>query len=405
MTTATVGAGQVEAGATAEGRGALVIGACALLQAVGGGLAWSSVPALLPVLSKELGMGPAAGGFVFGAASLGIAVASPIGGALVDRFGPRRVVAAATVLGALACALRVFATGAPTLAATMLLFGLHVGLTAPAVPKALAAALPLDRVARANGLALLAYTLGTAATMATARVTLLPLFGSWQRIMLVAAGALVLAGAAFVALVGDARGLTRHARARDSILMIADPQLRLVAVKHFIVFGGYLALLTLLPRALGDAGLPPKAIGAALGAWLVAAGLANFLGPALSDRLGRRKPLIIGGALVAAVGLAGVAASARGLGGNPMIFLVIAALGGGSFAPLLLTLPFDLPSVGVAKAGSALGLLMLVGQAGGFLLPVLCGATSGALGAWAAVALVAALHAVVVLPALRLARR
>ncbi|MGH7327917.1 MAG: hypothetical protein ACREJX_06165, partial [Polyangiaceae bacterium] len=53
------------------------LGLSALLQAVGGGLGWSLVPAVMPDIAKDLTFGHASAGAVFGAASLGIALASP----------------------------------------------------------------------------------------------------------------------------------------------------------------------------------------------------------------------------------------------------------------------------------------------------------------------------------------
>ncbi|HEY6459200.1 MAG TPA: MFS transporter, partial [Polyangiaceae bacterium] len=79
---------------------------CAMVQAVGGGLGWSVLPPLMPAIAKDLGISHAMGGFVWGAASLGIAIASIAGGAAVDRFGPRRVGALALLAGAVACAAR-----------------------------------------------------------------------------------------------------------------------------------------------------------------------------------------------------------------------------------------------------------------------------------------------------------
>ena len=88
--------------------------------------------------------------------------------------------------------------------------------------------------------------------------------------------------------------------------------------------------------------------------------------------------------------------------GTPM---TVRSIGGGSFAPLLLTLPLELPSVGPAKAGAALGLLMLVGQIGGFLLPIVSGAMAQASGPSAALAGLAVVHLLVVVPALGLRTR
>jgi MFS family permease len=129
------------------------------MNGVGGGLGWSLLPPLMPDVAKELSISHAMGGLVWGAAALGIGVASPFGGWAVDRFGPRKVAGFAMLFGAATCAARALAFGPWTLAFAMLLFGLHIGFVAPAVPKALAGHVPAASLGRANGLAVLAYTL------------------------------------------------------------------------------------------------------------------------------------------------------------------------------------------------------------------------------------------------------
>src|SRR5690349_4336659 len=96
--------------AATASRPVLVVIMCAAMQAVGGGLGWSVTPALMPTIAKDLSLGHAASGFVFGAASLGIALASPFGGAAVDRWGARRVAGLAVLAGGFACAARALAT-------------------------------------------------------------------------------------------------------------------------------------------------------------------------------------------------------------------------------------------------------------------------------------------------------
>jgi NNP family nitrate/nitrite transporter-like MFS transporter len=383
-------------------RPALVVFMCALVQGIGGGLGWSVMPALMPAIGKDLGLGHTASGFVFGAASLGIALASPFGGAAVDRHGARKVAGFALLAGAAACAARALGTGTWSLALAMLLFGAHVGFTAPAIPKALAGHLPLTSVARANGFALLAYTLGTALTMRIARTTLLPFFGGWREVMIASGVAMALAALLWLALVRDGATVMRHAKVSDALALGRHGGLLRVAAMHFLVFGGYLALLSLLPRALVESGMSVASVGGAIAVWLACAGVANFAGPWLSDVLGVRRPLFVGGAVIAAAGLAAVAASMVLAPGKVPIFLAITAIGGGSFAPLLLTLPLELHGIGPAKAGAALGLLMLVGQFGGFLLPVVSGAIAQAAGSAAALVALAALHLLVVVPAIGL---
>lgn len=372
---------------------------CAMVQAVGGGLGWSVLPPLMPMIAKELGISHAMGGIVWGAASLGVALSSLLGGAAVDRFGPRRVAGVALIAGALACAARAWAVGPWSLAAAMLIFGAHIGFCAPAIPKALAAHVPMARLARANGIALVGYTLGTAATVVLAPMVLVPLVGGWRPAMLVAAGAMLVASVVWTLLVRDGRTAGSHATLADVLRLARNGALLRVAGMHFLLFGGYLAMLGLLPRALVEAGMAPAKVGLAIAAWLTAAGVANYAGPWISDRIGRRRPVLVVGGAVAGLALSALAVAPAGL---TVPLLVVAALGGGCVAPLLFHLPAELEGVGPARLGAALGLLTLVGQLGGFLLPSLTGSAAQAGGLPAAIGALAVVHLLLLVPALSL---
>ena len=62
-------------------RSGRAIALAAAMQGVGGGLGWSLVPALMPEMAKDLGVTKGMAGVIWGAASLGIALAAPLGGA------------------------------------------------------------------------------------------------------------------------------------------------------------------------------------------------------------------------------------------------------------------------------------------------------------------------------------
>ena len=200
----------------------------------------------------------------------------------------------------------------------------------------------------------------------------------------------------FLAFVRDGFVATQHASIRSSFVLLKSGALRRVAAAHFLLFGGYLALLSSLPHLLLDAGVDKLKVGGAIAAWLATAGLANFAGPWISDRIERRRPLILGGATIAGLALAAVAFAPAA---QKPVFLAVAAIGGGAFAPLLLTIPFELPDVGAARGGAALGLLMMLGQVGGFLLPVVVGATAEAAGFRAAILGLAMIHSLILVPA------
>ena len=374
-----------------------VTGMCALVNAVGGGLGWAVVPPLLGPISEDLKLSHAAAGLVWGAAPLGIALAAPLGGTLVDRIGPRRVVSVALVLGALACASRALVSDALGMALAMFAFGVHVGFAAPAIPKALAGHVPIQQLGRANGIAVLGYTLATAATVLLARTWLLPMMGSWRAVMVFAGAAMLLAAAAWALVVRDGDVRMPHAALRDVFRLARDGQVRRLAAMQFLLFGGYLALLGLLPRTLVQSGLAPAWAGVAVAGWLVTAGIANLAGPWLSDRLGVRRPFMIYGAIVAGAGLSAMAFLPAG----PSVgLLLVAALGGGCFAPLLLALPMEMPAVGPTRVGAALGLLLLVGQIGGFLLPVASGLAIEAGGFPVAMLVLGVAHLAILVPVL-----
>src|SRR5262249_19700879 len=113
----------------------------------------------------------------------------------------------------------------------------------------------------------------------------------------------------------------------------------------------------------------------------------------------RRKPILVLGAIVSGSALFALAVAPHAA---VLPLLSIAAIGGGAFAPLLLTMPAELDEVGPARSGAALGLLMLIGQIGGFLLPSIAGAALQTRGFAVAVAILALAHLAVVLPALRM---
>lgn len=385
--------------APSENQPQRTIALCAALQGIGGGLGWSVLPPLMGPISTELNLSHVAMGLVWGAAPLGIALASPFGGAAVDRFGARRVAGVAMLVGAVACASRALAHDTWSLALAMFAFGMHIGFVAPSIPKALAGHVAPAKLGRANGLALLAYTLGTAVTVLTARTVLAPLFGGWRPTMVAAGVAMALTGFVWLALMRDRVLLSRHAGLAELMAMVRNPGMRKVAVMHFFLFGAYLALLGVLARSLIDAGLAPAKAGLAVAGWLCAAAVGNLLGPIVSDRLGLRRPLILAGATVGGLALLLLATNPTGIA---LGLLGVAALAGGAFAPLLLTLPLELPYVGAPRVGAALGMLMLVGQAGGFLLPIVVGAAAQHGGFSGALAVLGAAHLAILIPALRL---
>lgn len=371
-----------------------MISLCAMVQGVAGGLGWSLLPPLMPLMAPDLGLSHAAGGVAWGAAALGMAIGSPVGGVLVDRHGARRLVGGALVAAALACAARALVVGPWGLALVMLAFGLAVGCGAPALPKVLAAHVPAAQLARANGLVMLAYTLGTAATVLSARSLLVPVFGGWRPVMAVAGLSIALAAGVFAWLVRE-RVAPARPRLAQMVSLARDPQMLRVACMYALVFGGYLALFGLLPRGLTERGLATSQVGRVVAAWLASAALGNLLGPWLSDRIGRRRPVMAMGAALAAIALVSVALAGER---RAMWLLLFASFGGGCLTPLLLTAPLEMKDIGFARGGAAIGFMLLVGQLAGFAVSVLAGLAMELGGLSTALGLAAVVYGSMLLP-------
>jgi MFS family permease len=150
--------------------------------------------------------------------------------------------------------------------------------------------------------------------------------------------------------------------------VLAVKDLRIVALCNFLYFGGYLGALGYLPTYLVTMqGMSAPAAGGitTLGAWAFIVGA--ILLPTLSDRLGRRKVVYVGG--IFANGLV-VFAYTYVLG----LPLALAAITWGLVAGavvLLSVVAVEMEGIGAARAGSAIGVVNTAGFAGGVLLPLI----------------------------------
>ena len=358
---------------------ASTVAVSALVQGVGGGLGWSSMAAALPSFRAESGASLLDSAAIWAAAALGIVAASLLGGVVVERFGARRTGAVGLLVGALACAARAGCDSPLALAALMFVFGLQIGFVAPAVSRALASGVAPASLGRANRRVLVVYGLGTLGCFALA-----PSLGEgWRAAMGVIGGAMGLSAAAWYRVVRDETLFRVPAATWDDLRSVARNRgVRRVASVQFLLFGSYLAMLVVLPPLL-SARVASSLLPAL---WLAVAVAANVLGSRWSDRLGLRRPFIIGGASLAAASLVLLA-----LGGPPELIL-LTALGGGLSAPLVATLPLELPYAGAPALGAALGVVLVGGQLGGVLLPLLVGAALQHGGGEAALAVLAGAH-------------
>ncbi|MGD0676705.1 MAG: MFS transporter [Polyangiaceae bacterium] len=121
-----------------------------------------NVSVAAPLLRKELGLTPIQLGFVFSAFAYPYAALQVLGGWLSDRFGPRRVLAALSVVWAIGTILTATSVGLASAVAVRVLVGIGEGGAFPAATRALASWMPARERGLAQGVTHSAARLGGA---------------------------------------------------------------------------------------------------------------------------------------------------------------------------------------------------------------------------------------------------
>jgi MFS transporter, CP family, cyanate transporter len=357
------------------------------------------LPPLMPMIAAELSISHTMDGIIWGAVPLGVALLSVPGGAAVDRYGARLIGFLSIFAGAVAVGMRGMLYGAWSLALAMLMFGMTIAFQSPTMPKALADHTLPERLGAANGWTILALAGGQAFVMMSAAGLFVPFFGGWRPFQLAAGAVMAVCAVAWLVLVRDRSKYSESLDLRGVMGFAKDRQLGLLSTIFFLQFGGYVVMLGLLPRVLGESGLSPDAIAMAFSAWLVTVGLCNFLGAWWSDRIGRRRPFILYGAILCGASLATLVflpASAA------MWLLVIAGAGSGIFGALPYAIPAEMTGIGPGKMGGAIGFMMVFSQIGTFMLSVATGFAADTGGLRAALLVLACAHFAVIIPARKL---
>lgn len=129
----------------------------------------------IPSMQKELGIGAKESGWIISAFFLGYAMFQIPGGALADRFGPRRVILVALTWWSAFTAMTGMVASLPAMLATRFLFGIGEGVFPASVWKVLGNWFTKKNRATANALVLSAIALGPALTPWVLR----PMLAEW----------------------------------------------------------------------------------------------------------------------------------------------------------------------------------------------------------------------------------
>ncbi|HTO72109.1 MAG TPA: MFS transporter [Myxococcota bacterium] len=352
-----------------EGRW-LVLGNVFAMNFVVTGAAWIYVVVLVAPILADHGLALADWGLLWGGLSTGALLGSVPAGVLGDRYGVRRVVTLGALAMAGALTLRGVAPGFATLLGAMVLYGFTLSLVATNLPRALGLWFPAAELGMANGIALGGNGAGQGLAMYAAPL-LVGHVGGWRGLTFALAAAVAVLALIWSALVRD-RGEVAAASASDVFSGLAAAlgirDVWLLAGSYLFFLAGYLGIVAYLPTYLTTVrGLEPQQAGGMLTVVLVSYVVGSLILPGLSDRIGLRRAMY-----VPCIALAGamVYASSAVVGAPLFGVMVVWGFAAGAIA-LVFVVPLELPSVGPAYGGAALGLTLMAGFLGGIFSPAL----------------------------------
>ena len=334
-----------------------------------------SLPVLFAEISRDLNLNLVQVGWVWGIGSLAGIFTSLLGGALGDRFGPRKTLMAGSLLAGLTGALRGVSGDFITLAATSVLFGLVPPMIPMNVHKTCGIWFSAKRLGMANGVVAAGMALGFMLGSLLSATLLSPWLGGWRQVLFLYGGLSMLIGLlwCFTPEAGASHQSTSIAAGRISLWrgLYHVARLRNVWLIGLAMLGNRACIegmLGYLPLYLRRVGWPPALADGALATFHGVSLLAAIPLAMLSDRLGSRKRFLIIATLMIACGVALLSVSKGEL---VWVAVIVAGIVRDGFMAILMTLIIELKGVGVAYTGTAIGLVLVFSRLGSLISPPL----------------------------------
>jgi nitrate/nitrite transporter NarK len=345
-------------------------------RTIGTGLAFMCVPPFMTTISEEMHLSSEQVGAVWGMVTLGTLFFVLLGGLISDRIGVRWAGTLGLFVMLIGGTMRGTAESYQELLVAMLVFGIGFGIVTPNPARSLAQWFPPNRLGMVNGIGIAGTAIGSALAMGISYSHISPWVGGWRNVMFLMAGLIFLSAAAWALLVkerlpGGRGGLSLGMVFKGLVWVGRMKSVWLMSLVLMLVMGAHMAWSGHMPGFFENKhGLTKAAAGAMASIPFFSGIVFTVFAPTVSDRIGRRKPLLLVACLMGVV-LNLIQGSFVGL--PLVIILVLIAFTVSTVLPLLLAIPFELKELPQAAAGAALGIMFTVGNLGGFVLPILAG--------------------------------
>ena len=333
----------------------------------------------LPALTVDLGLSFAQAGFLVAVPTLMMGLMAVPGGALVDRWGPARVITAGLALVAVGGGLRAIAPEFVPLLGLTFLFGAGIGISQPSLPRLMRSRFPL-RLGATTGI----YASGLVSGSIIAASLTGPILdrigepAAW-RLPLQLWG--ILAGIALIIWTvvmrpwhAEPATIGSRVSPEDATALGWSPwrdHQAWISASLFAAQGiVYYLMVAWLPAIYGEAGTSATATAALFAVFNAATLPAILLFPSWSDRLRRRRPPAIVAATLFLLGVLGLLMSPLA---DPWRWFWPALAGAGvsGVFAMSLVLPADIAPAG--RTGAVAGMVLAIGYAASALGPVVAG--------------------------------
>lgn len=337
-----------------------------------------SLAVLFEEIAADLNLSLVQVGMVWGIASLPSILFSLVGGAIGDRFGPKRVIILGCLAAGLLGALRGLTVNFATLIGAMLLFGTAAPFIVMNTMKTCGMWFPTRQLGLASGVLSMAMAFGFLFGSMFSATTLSPMLGGWRNVLFFYGACGVLLALPWIFTQASppsapvAMGRTPAAQPTSLLQNVAG----VLRIRNILLLGiallgfngcvqgtlGYLALY------LRDLGWPPASADGALAAFHTISMIFAIPIALLSDRLGTRKKILL--AAIASVSLGGVLLSVV-QGGLVWPAVLMMGIVRDGFMAVIITASIETDGIGPGLAGTAMGAIMVFANLGGLIAPAL----------------------------------
>lgn len=330
------------------------------------------LPVLFNEISNDLHLDLVQVGLVWGISALPGVVTVLLGGAIGDRFGPKRVLIAGCLLVGATGALRGLATNFVSLAAAMFLMGVVSPLISMNTLKMVSMWFSRRQLGLASGFMSMGMALGFLMASLLSASVLSPWLGGWRPVLFLYGG--ISAALCIPWLLTRPAPLPASPAVGVRPVSLVKTMLRIASIRKIWLLGlailgiggciqGTLGYLPLYLRGMGWTG--PNA-DVATAAFHTASLLCTIPIALASDRLGTRKKVLAaaGMMMLMGVGLLSVAQGAL-----VWLAVVMAGMVRDGFMAVFMTYVIETEGVGVTYAGTATGMVMVFSGVGNLLAP------------------------------------